>query len=270
VKNLYGIILFLVLIVSGFVVQASDDDLGGRVRYWSMSESEDGKGRLFTQPLTEEGFPFWYSLHGSSAVRGLFADGNSKEPSQVKWQAERSVVRLQNHDPRFVHVIFLEIDGLTIPIGTGVLGGSARGAEYCELTLLMHPAYCTSSEKYFDEEIDNELRKRGELGFNPEDYEDIIQIWGKGYALRLWNMAKEQFLPKFIQAKASYVYEEREQEFDGQSIQGIDATASNPFSLELLGKIGFEMSEEKRPSRFGVDKYDGLILMKDLLTNQNE
>ena len=175
-----------------------------------MSEPEGGEDRLLTRPLTEEDFPFWYGLHGSSVVRGLFADGKPKELSQVKWQAERSVARLQNHDPRFVHVIYLDVERLTIPIGTGVLGGSAQGSEYCELALLMHPAYCTSSKKYFDGEIDNELRKRGELGFNPEDYEDIIQIWGKGYALRLWNMAKEQFLSKFIQAKTSYVYGERE------------------------------------------------------------
>lgn len=232
-KFAYSIVSFILSVEFFGVVSATE---------WEMISTD---GKIRTRPLAKEDYDYWYGLQASTAATALFRDGLPRNPEQVTPQADRSLKRLEEGDPRFIHVVELNTNDFGWKkVGTIVLGGSDI-PNYFELAGLSHPAIIKTTGDYL-KEVDIEAIKRGELGFNQED-PNLIPIWGQHYAQKVLGMILKNHLPKARGIVTS--------EFNGPSHEGIIATSSNPASEKLLEYFSFVRSENMEMSRFGVPKW---------------
>ena len=128
---------------------------------------------LRTRPVIQTDRPFWYTLHQSSSACSTFRDGKTRTPSEVDPQFDRSILRSQNKDPRYLHVIEQLITDEWIPVGTVVLGGSDE-PDMLECAILSHIAFDVEKKTYVD------LSAKGDAIFPISANENALKIlvWG--------------------------------------------------------------------------------------------
>ena len=203
---------------------------------------------LRTRPAVQEDREFWYTLHQSSSVCSQFRDGKTREPGQVDFQFSRSILRSENNDPRYLHIIEQLIGDEWRPIGTVVLGGSVE-PNFLECAIITHPAFDIDKNTYMEFDSDGKtIQSLEQLHATAQD--DIKPIWGNKNASKILEWGLKEYIPYIQKYQINYSWVDEKggqhsEQFNGSQYSGILATATNPASIAILGKYGFKKQAQE-------------------------